>query len=111
MKTVDLTTRPNYVKFHPDLIESSMPYFGKAYTSVGYGNDTGLKFEGKPEKFTVTKVKNNYQISAEVKAGGDYFNLSLTAGLEGDATLTVMSVNRSSISYNGSISAPEKPEK
>jgi hypothetical protein len=110
MKSVDLTTHTNYVKFHPELIESYMPYYGKAYTSPGYGNDVGLKFEGKPEKFTVEKGKKNYQISAEIKAGGDFYKLSLTAGFEGDGTLTIMSNNRATISYNGNISAPEKPK-
>jgi hypothetical protein len=108
MRSVDLTTRPNYVRFHPEMIESSMPYFGKAYTSVGYGGDQGLKFEGKPEKYTVTRGKKDYQISAEIKGNSDYFRLSLSSGFDGEAVLTIISNNRSTISYNGSISVPEK---
>src|SRR5512140_3200347 len=104
MRTVDLTTHQNYIKFHPDLVESYMPYYGQAFTSPGYGNDVGLKFEGKPEKCTVNKEKKNYQVSVEVKAGGDYYKLALTVGFEGDATLVIMSNNRATISYNGSIS-------
>lgn len=107
-KSVDLTQRPNYVRFHPDLIESSMPFFGEAFTSPGYGSDTGLKFEGKPDKFTVTKARRNYQINLEVKAGGDYFNLSLSIGFGGNATLIISSANRRTITYFGEISAPEK---
>lgn len=107
-KSVDLTQRPNYVKFHPDFIESSMPFFGEAFTPPGYGIDTGLKFEGKPDKFNVTKTRKNYQINAEVKANSDYFNLSLTVSFEGNATLIISSVNRRTITYFGRISAPEK---
>jgi len=110
-RSVNLTTNTNYVKFHPDLIDSYMPYYGTAYGGVGYGTgDTGLKFEGKPEEYTVTKGKKNYQVNAVVKAEHDTFRLSLSVGFEGSASLSIISNNRSSISYNGEISAPEKKE-
>lgn len=104
MRTVNLTTNPNFVKFHPDLIESEMPYFGKAYSGAGYGGDTGLKFKGKPESFNVVKNNKNYKIDAVVSSSNDNFRLSLTVGLEGNGTLTIISNNRSSISYQGDIS-------
>jgi len=107
-KTMNLTSNPNYVKFHPDSIESYMPFFGKAYSSVGYGGDGGLKFGGKPEDYTVTKGAKNYQINASVKGKNDNYKLSLSVSFEGSATLSIISNNRSSISYNGEISAPEK---
>jgi hypothetical protein len=86
-----------------------MPYFGRAYSGAGYGGDAGLKFAGKPEKYTVVKEKKNYQINVEVKSDNDTYKLSLSIGFEGSATLTVISNNRSTISYNGDISAPEQP--
>lgn len=107
-KTMDLTTNTNYVKFHPDLIESYMPFFGKAYSGIGYGGDNGLKFTGKPEDYTFVKGKKNYQINANVKGINDIFKLSLSVGFEGSATLSIICNNRSPISYNGEISAPEK---
>ncbi|MHC1777942.1 MAG: DUF4251 domain-containing protein [Lentimicrobium sp.] len=107
-RSVDLTTNTNYVKFSPDLIESYLPFFGKAYSGVGYGGDSGLKFEGKPEEFTIETGKKNYIIKAEVKGENDVFRLTLNVGFEGGASLTVISNNRSSISYSGDISAPEK---
>jgi hypothetical protein len=110
MKSVNLTTNPNYVKFKPDLIDSYMPYFGQAYSGIAYGGDAGLKFEGKPEEFTVTKTAKEYQINVVVSSTTDKFRLSLFAGFEGSATLTITSNSRSTISYQGEISAPEKPE-
>lgn len=107
-KTMDLTTNTNYVKFHPDLIESYMPFFGKAYSGIGYGGDNGLKFTGKPEDYTFVKGKKNYQINANVKGINDIFKLSLSVGFEGSATLSIICNNRSPISYNGEISVPEK---
>jgi len=107
-KTMDLTTNTNYVKFHPDSIESYMPFFGKAYGSIGYGGDGGLKFGGTPEDYTVTKGTKNYQVNASIKGTNDYYKISLSVSFEGSASLSITSNNRSPISYNGEISAPEK---
>jgi len=109
MKSVNLTTNTNYVKFQPDLIDSYMPYFGKAYSGIGYGGDTGLKFKDKPEVFDVVKKKKAYQIDVTVKTSNDLFRLSLSVGFEGSTSMSVVSNNRSTISYQGEISAPEKP--
>jgi hypothetical protein len=110
MRSVDLVSHPNYVKFNPDFIDSYMPFFGQAYNPEGYGGDTGLKFKGKPDKFTFVKNKKDFQVDAIVKSEADEFILSLSVGFEGNALLTVMSNRRRTISYQGEISAPEKPE-
>jgi hypothetical protein len=31
MRSVNLTTNPNFVKFQPEMIESEMPFFGRSY--------------------------------------------------------------------------------
>ena len=108
-KSMDLTTNPNFVKFAPELIVSEMPYFGRAY-SVAYGGDAGLKFEGKPEVYTVEKKKKNFDIEAKVKTGNDYFTINLSVSFEGGSSMSISSNNRSSISYNGEIFAIEKPK-
>ena len=110
MRSVGLTTNPNSVKFQPELIDSYMPFFGQAYGGIGYGGDTGLKFTGKPEVFTVVKNKKNYQIDATVKGETDLFRISLQVSYEGSASLSIISNNRNTISYTGEISAPEKKE-
>jgi hypothetical protein len=104
-RTVNLTSRPNFVKFHPDLIDSDMPYFGKGSASSAYAStsDAGLKFKGKPEDYTIEKKKKNYQFSTEVKGAGDYYKISMVVQFSGSSTLTIMSGGRSPISYNGYI--------
>jgi hypothetical protein len=109
-KSINLTSSYD-MKFSPDLIESYLPYYGRAYSGVGYGGDSGMKFDGKPEEFTVTKGKKNYSINAVVKGNNDTYRLSLTVSFEGSGTLSITSNNRSFISYNGDITAPEKAEK
>ena len=108
MRPVNLSTNQNYVKFQVDLIDSYMPFFGNANGSVVYSTDKGLKFIGKPESFTVEKNKNAFNIDAVVKGETDNFRLSLSVGFEGNASLLISSNNRSTISYDGEISAFEK---
>jgi hypothetical protein len=107
-RTVNLTGRQNFVKFHPELIQSDMPYFGRAGSSAAYASssDAGLKFEGKPEEYTFSKKKKNYLIGMVVKEAGDTYRISLVVQFSGSTTLTINSNSRSPISYNGYLSAP-----
>ncbi len=91
------------------MIESEMPYFGKAYSSIVYGGDTGMKFKGKPSEFTVIKGKKGFEVKAVVQGTSDRYILYLTVGFSGSSSLSISSNNRSSISYNGDIYATEKP--
>ena len=108
-RSIDLTSNTNFVKFEPDLIESYMPFFGRAYSSAGYG-DQGLHFKGKPQEFYLERKKRNYQITATVNGESDIYRLFLTVAPGGNASLSITSNNRQSMSYNGTISANEKIE-
>jgi hypothetical protein len=105
--SIDITSHNSYVSFSPGLIESSMPFFGRAYSGVGYG-DTGLHFTGKPDEFTIKKQKNSYRITASVKGDNDYFRLNLSVTQQGYATLSISSNNRETISFTGEIRGGEK---
>lgn len=110
-RMVDLTTNPNFIKFKPNFIQSEMPFFGRGFSGLAYGStDTGLKFEGEPEKFTVQKNKKEYLIKVYVKGKQDYFDMTLSVSFEGNATLGINSNNRGPISYFGEI-MPIKEEK
>ena len=109
-KSMDLTTNPNFVRFSPDLIVSEMPFFGRAYSISYGGSDSGLKFEGKPEIYTIQKKRKNYEVEAKIKGTGDSYTINLSISFEGSSTMTISSNNRTSISYNGKISALEKPQ-
>lgn len=108
MSVVNLSPNQNSIKFQPDFIDSFMPFFGRAYRVEGYGRDTGLQFSGKPDKFTIEKKGKMYQINVVVKDVNDMFSLFLSVGVDGFASLSVSSNNRSPISFEGEISAPEK---
>lgn len=111
-RSIDLTTNPNFVAFSKDLIESDMPFFGRATGSLPYGGgDGGLKFKGIPSEFSVQKTKKNYQLKAKVKDENDSYTLNLTIFFDGGASLIITSNNRTSISYSGKIVAPQSEVK
>lgn len=105
--SIDLTTNTNYLKFHPEKIESYMPFFGRAY-SADYGGDGGIKFTGKPQDYKLVNGKKGFEISATVAVAQDNYKLALFVSPEGSATLTIISNRKSSISYFGAISNSEE---
>ncbi|MFE3847434.1 DUF4251 domain-containing protein [Flavobacterium sp. LB3P45] len=107
-RNIDLTSNPNCIKFQPDFIKSEMPFFGRAYSGVGYRGDDGLNFEGKAQEYTIKKEKKAYQIKAVVKGQYDVYTMYLSVFFDSSASLSINSNNRSTISYNGEISAIEK---
>ena len=108
MKPVNISTNGNYIKFQPDYIDSYMPFFGRAYSGVGYGADAGLSFNGTPEKFTLDKKGKTFQINVVVRGGSNTFRLFLSVGFEGNTSLSISSNNRETSSYQGEISALER---
>jgi hypothetical protein len=104
---VDLTSNPNYVRFSPDLMDGYMPFFGTATAAIGLGGDNTIKFKDKPATFNIEKKKKNFQIDAKVKGENDIYRLSLTVLPEGGASLSIISNNRGTISYQGTISNPQ----
>jgi hypothetical protein len=102
-KQVDLSTNPNYVKFNPDLMDGYMPFFGTATSGIGYGGDNTIKFKDKPESFNIVKNKKNFQVDAKVKGENDVYRVSLSVSFEGSSSMSIISNNRSTISYQGEI--------
>jgi hypothetical protein len=103
MRSVNMISNPNYLRFKNDSIFSEMPYFGRAYAGVGYGGSGGLDFKGPVQDFSITKNKKDYTIKAKVKDNSDSYTVILTVFFEGNASLTINSVHRNSINYRGSI--------
>ena len=102
-RSIDLTGDNYFVKFESNLIESVLPFFGRAFSGVGYGNDNGMRFKGEPKNFKIKKGKKNYEIEAKVSDTNETYNLTLTVSFQGSATLFITSNNRSSISYQGKL--------
>lgn len=106
-KQVDLTSNPNYVKFNPDMMDGYMPFFGTATSGIGLSGDNTIKFKIKPEVFNIEKKKKSFEVEAKVKGENDIYRLSLSVMFEGSASLSIISNNRSTISYQGEIFPPQ----
>ena len=102
-KQVDLSSNPNYVKFNPDLMDGYMPFFGTATSGIGFNADPTIKFKDKPETFNIEKKKKNFQIDAKVKGENDVYRISLSVSFEGSSSMSIISNNRGTISYQGEI--------
>ena len=102
--SVDLTTNSNFVKIHPDRIESYMPFYGRAF-HLDYGGDGGIKFDSKPKEFNVMTRRGGkgYEIALSDPVSHDCFHLNFIISPDGSATLTINSNDRSTISYFGDI--------
>lgn len=87
--------------FTPEKIVSNLPFYGRGYSGMAMGRDTGMRFQGKPENFTVEKEKE-YQVKTSVN-DGDTFEIFLSVSNSGYATLTISSNNRGTISYSGEV--------
>lgn len=102
-RIINLTSNDYTVEFHPDLIKSDLPFFGRAFSGVAYGGDGGIKFAGKPKEFRIEKRKKAHEIKVAVKGERDTYSLLLSVYFDGTANLSINSNNRSTISYSGTI--------
>jgi hypothetical protein len=107
-RSIDLTGDNYFVKFESNLIESVLPFFGRAFAGAGFGNDNGMRFKGEPKTFKIKKAKKNYEIEAVVEDNNDTYNLTLTVSFQGSASLFITSNNRNSISYQGQLEPIKK---
>jgi hypothetical protein len=103
-RTIDMTTNTNFLRFKKDTIHSEMPFFGRAYSGVGYGSGGGgLDFKGLAKDYSIKKGKKSYIIKTDVKDNTDSYGIILEIYFNGYAYLSINSSNRSPISYNGEI--------
>lgn len=95
----------------PDSVISYLPYFGRAYSDVGYGSsEGGIKFTSTKFEYSAKdKKKGGWEITITPKDAKNINRLVLTISTDGYASLSVNSINRDYISFNGHLSY--KPQK
>lgn len=95
------------IKVTEENVVCDLPFFGRAY-NVAYGSSNGgIRFEGKPENITIEKKKKSYSVKMIVKGKDDVYNLLFSVFFDGGTNVSVISNNRTSISYDGEIKAPK----
>jgi len=97
----------------PDTVEAYLPYWGVAYSGAGYNSsdDNGIKFRStKFDYKTNAKKDGSYSISIKINDTRNVTQMTLQVYTNGNADLTVISMNRQQIRFNGYIKERGKPK-
>ncbi len=86
-----------------DTVEVFLPYFGRAYQADFGNSEGGIKFTAPMINVSKTFKKGNHTINFEAKAPTDLYRITLTVTESGYCSLTVNSINRSSIGFEGEL--------
>jgi len=102
---IDLTTRQNFLSIQSGDATADMPYFGRAYSDGYSSSDGGIKFNGPMESYKVKKNENKHRVTIKFKVKGidDTYNCTLSASNMANASLSISSNKKSTISYFGKI--------
>ncbi|MGY4536324.1 hypothetical protein ACVW0P_000731 [Mucilaginibacter sp. UYNi724] len=98
-------TSPYDLAVSPDTVEAYLPYFGVAYSGVGYNSneDNGIKFKSTKFDYTTTGLQKNgsYIIRIKTNDTRNATQMLLQVFKNGNADLSVISQNRQQIRFTG----------
>ncbi|MES2063890.1 MAG: DUF4251 domain-containing protein [Bacteroidota bacterium] len=106
-------TSPYDLTVAPDTVEAYLPYWGVAYSGAGYNSsdDNGIKFRStKFDYKTNAKKDGSYIINIKTNDTRNVTQMTLQVYNNGNADLTVISMNRQQIRFNGYIVERGKPK-
>lgn len=108
-RSVDLTTNYGFIEISDDTGEARLPFFGRAY-SIPYGGNGGIQFSGTIEnvELSINQEKMRVNYSFEVR-DRDYYMVNMEISHGGNAYVTIISNNRSQISYQGTVDRNSDP--
>lgn len=111
-RQVDLQSRPNYMRITAGNAEADMPYFGVAHNPGYGGGDSGVEFDAKPLDYKVEEndKKRKVIIKFRIKEKLEVYDCVLTITSVENATFSVTSSRRSSITYYGKVMKYTKDE-
>ncbi len=90
------------VKVSPDSVVVYLPYYGRSFTAPTNPNEGGIKFSSKKFDYKSKKgKKQGWDVTVIPKDGREGYKLNLNISSEGYASLSIVSNNKQSISYNG----------
>jgi hypothetical protein len=104
-------TTPYDLTVAPDTVEAYLPYFGVAYSGAGYNSseDNGIKFKSTRFDYVTNAKKNgSYTISIKTNDTRNGTQMTLQVYNNGNADLTVLSMNRQQIRFNGYLKERKK---
>ena len=111
-RQVDLQSRTNYMRISNSNATADMPYFGVAHNPGYGGGDSGVKFDGTPIDYKVEEndKKQKVIVKFRMKEKMEVYDCILTISSIENATFSVTSSRRSSITYYGKVTEFRKDE-
>ncbi|MBC29975.1 MAG: hypothetical protein CMH48_03935 [Muricauda sp.] len=106
---INLIGNNNFLKIDGDSVSAYLPYYGERQMGGGYGQtNTGIKFEGGPTDFEISKddKKNTYSIKFDVNDRSEAFQVNMTLFPNMTASVNINSNERFSIRYQGTVKEP-----
>lgn len=109
-RSINLATSNYFLKITDSIVESYLPFYGRAY-NAGYGgsDDSGIKCNIVYYDYSasINEKKQSYTIKFSAKGNSDTFTFTLTVSGNQSALLVVSSMKKAAISYFGSIKPNE----
>ncbi len=104
----DLVSSNYSVTFTPNLVVSNLPFYGRSYSTIAMGKDQGMRFQGAPENFKLSKNKNQFEVKTEVSSERDTYKILLSVSKSGNATLSIATNDRGIVNYQGEVVTIQK---
>ena len=99
-KSIQLTSEYD-LTISGDTVVAYLPYFGRAYSAPIDPSQGGIKFTAVKPAYIVEPIKKGWEISIKPREANDVSQVNLTIFDNGNATLTITSVNRQPITFLG----------
>ncbi|AKA36380.1 DUF4251 domain-containing protein [Flagellimonas lutaonensis] len=101
---INLIGNNNFLKIDGDSVSAYLPYYGERQMGGVYNqSNAGIKFEGVPTDFEISKddKKNTYSIKFDVNDRSEAFQVNMTLFPNMTASVNINSNERFSIRYQG----------
>ncbi|MEZ4803203.1 MAG: DUF4251 domain-containing protein [Gelidibacter sp.] len=115
---IDISSNSNMLKIKGDSIRGYFPFFGEQQFGGGYPgtNHQGIEFDAIPENYSVTENDAKHSVEIHFKIDDQYrtnehYNIYITLFPNNRSSVQVMSTNRTSIEYTGTLSATTAEDK
>jgi len=105
---ISLIGNSNFLKFSFGEVDANLPFFGERQTGGGYnGMDTGIIFQGKPEKYEAVKDERSlrHTIKFDVKNKTEAFDVTITLYPNMKSEIHIYSSQRFPMHYTGRVKA------
>jgi len=108
---ISLLGNGDYIRIKGDTVQGTLAYFGEVrIVSSMNPRDSGINFEGVPSTFDITenKKKQTLKLEFNIKEKIELYEVIMHFYPNKQATVFVNSMNRTSIRYDGTLSAFEE---